>query len=497
MRLGVSKLFSQISSRQVAIIYAILSSISVLVYIGLGCFSYRCGYPLDDAWIHQTYARNLVEYREWSFIPGNPSAGSTSPMWTIILALGYGLRINPMLWTFFLGFVLLFLLSCLFYWVFRILFPDLPLLALWGGMLVIFEWHFVWAAASGMETLFCTLLYTFVILLLPLQPRSWLLAGVLVGLYCWVRPDAITLMLPCSIVMISRGEKWTIRFSMFSKFILGIAITIIPYFLFNFAIGHVWLPATYFAKQAEYAEMRLTPFVRRFIEQASLPMVGVGILLFPGFCYQAVKIIQKRDWYALSGLIWMLFFILLYTFRLPVTYQHGRYLIPVFPIYIFWGMVGVYHLDQLLNDHWKNIIKLTWSYSLVAVLLCFWIIGGKAYGRDVAFIESEMVDMAYWISNNTAPTSKIAVHDIGAVGYFSHRSLIDLAGLINPEVIPFLRNETLLAQYINEQNADYLVVFREWYPLLTSNRKVLHSSGNQITQLQISDHLSIYPWHSP
>ena len=134
---------------------------------------------------------------------------------------------------------------------------------------------------------------------------------------------------------------------------------------------------------------------------------------------------------------------------------------------------------------------------MAAVLLCFWIIGGKAYGRDVAFIESEMVDMASWINNNTAPASRIAVHDIGAVGYFSHRNLIDLAGLINPEVIPFLRNETLLEQYINEQKADYLVVFEEWYPLLTRDRKALHVSGNQISKSLVSDHLSIYPWQTP
>ncbi len=61
------------------------------------------GFPLDDAWIHQTYARNLAQYGQWAFIPGQPSAGSTAPLWSALLAAGYLLRIPYFAWTFFLG----------------------------------------------------------------------------------------------------------------------------------------------------------------------------------------------------------------------------------------------------------------------------------------------------------------------------------------------------------------------------------------------------------
>ena len=33
------------------------------------------GFPLDDAWIHQTYARNLAETGQLAYLPGQPSAG--------------------------------------------------------------------------------------------------------------------------------------------------------------------------------------------------------------------------------------------------------------------------------------------------------------------------------------------------------------------------------------------------------------------------------------
>src|SRR5512138_2254022 len=51
------------------------------VYVITSARTFRIGYPLDDAWIHQTYARNLALHGEWAFIPGRPSAGSTSPLW--------------------------------------------------------------------------------------------------------------------------------------------------------------------------------------------------------------------------------------------------------------------------------------------------------------------------------------------------------------------------------------------------------------------------------
>ena len=35
------------------------------------------GFALDDAWIHQTYGRNLGLTGLWAFVPGVPSAAST------------------------------------------------------------------------------------------------------------------------------------------------------------------------------------------------------------------------------------------------------------------------------------------------------------------------------------------------------------------------------------------------------------------------------------
>jgi len=91
------------------IFLAVIATFSLGSYLWLSSRYSDFGFPLDDAWIHQTYARNLVERGEWSFTPGQPSAGSTSPLWSAILAIGYLFKIRPTSWAYFLGWILLWL----------------------------------------------------------------------------------------------------------------------------------------------------------------------------------------------------------------------------------------------------------------------------------------------------------------------------------------------------------------------------------------------------
>jgi len=64
------------------------------------------------------------------------------------------------------------------------------------------------------------------------------------------------------------------------------------------------------------------------------------------------------------------------------------------------------------------------------------------------------------VAENVPSEKIIAVHDIGAMGYFSGHQLVDLAGLANPEVIPFMRDEPRLHQYLLEKG---LCLFRRFF----------------------------------
>ncbi len=76
---------------------------AVLLFVGLSIAGSGAGFPLDDGWIHQTYARSLAETGRWEYVPGQVSAGSTAPLWTLLLAVGYVLQLPFFPWAFLLG----------------------------------------------------------------------------------------------------------------------------------------------------------------------------------------------------------------------------------------------------------------------------------------------------------------------------------------------------------------------------------------------------------
>src|SRR5512138_3978300 len=93
------------------VVIAFAALIAVLFYLITSELIFRIGFPLDDAWIHLTYARNLAEHGEWAFRLGERSAGSTSPLWTVLLSVGFFINLAPYIWTYLLGWVVLTLLA--------------------------------------------------------------------------------------------------------------------------------------------------------------------------------------------------------------------------------------------------------------------------------------------------------------------------------------------------------------------------------------------------
>jgi hypothetical protein len=165
------------------------------------------------------------------------------------------------------------------------------------------------------------------------------------------------------------------------------------------------------------------------------------------------------------------------------------------PVYFLWGLAGTAQLiqpDSMLL--WKRALSKAWMASIGIVLLIFWILGGRAYGRDVALIESEMVGIARWVASNTAPDALIAAHDIGALGFFGNHNLIDLAGLVSPDVIAFIRDEDRLGEYMDQKGSDYLVTFPGWYPKLVTRAEPVYESEGIFSPIQGGENMVIYRW---
>jgi len=467
---------------------------SVSVYLLVSAITYRTGFPLDDAWIHQTYARALALHGEWAFNPGKPSGGSTAPLWSALLAIGFLLKLSPYVWTYFLGAAALWLLCWLGENAVRRMVPAYRPRIPWVGAALALEWHLVWAAASGMETLLYALLVTAALVFVISGSQKYFSLGLLIGLSVWVRPDGITLLGPAVLVILLSQPTWTKRLRALVNLGVGFGSPFALYLFFNLMVSHQPWPNTFYAKQAEYAVLLKMPFWERWGSEALPLLVGMGVVLLPGVVVAIISAVRRRAWGVLAAVVWLLGFLALYAWFLPVTYQHGRYVMPAMPIFFLLGLAGL--VEYCLSKRAWFLSNL-WRLAVGAILVVFWGVGTYTYAQDVAVIESEMVATAKWVSVNVPPGALVAAHDIGALGYFGKHELVDLAGLISPEVIPFLRDENQMAIYMNGRGVNYLVVFPDWYPTLTARLLPVFTTGGRYAPAQGGTNMKVYRWPAP
>lgn len=476
------------------IILAVAVLVGAVIYLLASAFTYKIGFPLDDSWIHQTYARNLAEYGQWAYRLGVPSAGSTAPLWSALLAIGFWLRLAPYAWTYLLGGATLWLLAVLGETAARYILPIYRPRVPWVGLMFVFEWHLLWAAMSGMETLLHALIITSVLASLMMKTRRYLTLGLLTGLSVWVRPDGLTLLGPALLTIILTEKDNRARWRMAAKYLIGFSAIFLFYLLFNLAIGGTPMPNTFYAKQAEYASWQALPILQRIGQLALQLLVGPAVILLPGAIGWIVSAVRTRSWGTLSGVVWFIGYLWLYVSRLPL-YQHGRYIMPAMPIFFLWGMLAVVQFagtGQFGRYHW--FAQTLWRASLAAIYLLFVILGARSYARDVALIESEMVVTAKWAADHLPPGAVIAAHDIGALGYFDDHPIVDLAGLISPDVIPFIRNEPKLASYLDEKQVNYLIAFPDFYPNLIKQASPVFVSNGAFARQFGSQNMTIYRW---
>lgn len=462
----------------------ILAVLWVLLYV-LAAGGADGGFPLDDSWIHQVYGRNLAQSGEWAFVPGQPSAASTSPLYTVLLAAGYALGVPYVVWTHVLGVLALFAAGCIGARMADMLLPKQRWLAMLSGAAVVSAWHLIWAAASGMETML------FSLLTLALMALAWRedakgadsvggLAvrgaqfGVLGALATLARPEGLVLMGVVGLLMVLLRPMGSFRRALLWGAAAGFSFFIVigPYLLLNLHLTGGLLPDTAAAKQAQAASiLASTSFPQRVLNMLQPLVAGGQVLLLPGVVFFAVAEVaalrrEPRRLWRLLPLIWAAALIGLYAARLPAPYQHGRYVIPALPGIMVVGVVGTAELMRL-GRHMLVGRVLTRGLAVSVVLISVYfaaVIGPETYARDVRIIDEEMVTAALWIKEHIPTDELLAIHDIGAVGFFAPRPLVDIAGLVTPEMIPLIGDEAATWAFLRERDARFLMAFPNQIP---------------------------------
>ncbi len=154
----------------------------------------EAGFPLDDAWIHQVYARSFAEHGRLDYNPGDAEVGQSSLLWGVLLApvhaaadatdvpVARATRVFGIVVWIALAFAVALL-------VLTLPVPGAPFGALCGALLVALDPALAFAAVSGMEPLLFALLL--VLAAAALVRRRFLLLGLAVGLSILARPEGL------------------------------------------------------------------------------------------------------------------------------------------------------------------------------------------------------------------------------------------------------------------------------------------------------------------
>jgi hypothetical protein len=93
----------------------------------------------------------------------------------------------------------------------------------------------------------------------------------------------------------------------------------------------------------------------------------------------------------------------------------------------------------------------------------------ESYAWSVQNINAMQVRLGRWVARATPPGALLAVNDVGALTYFGNRPIIDLMGLVTPDIVPARRRgEAGILGYLEGRCPDYLVIFPDWFPGLAA-----------------------------
>lgn len=484
------------------IILGVLMVLSVILPYYYISYAYSVNhfysFPLDDPWIHLTFAKNLAEYGSFSYFKNEVvTAGSTSPIYTIILAVGFFITKNEMWLSYIVGIIFFALSIYYFYKLSGDVFPRENWLAIAAALLLVMDKWLNLITATGMETT----LYIFLLVacFYYYRRRNAIGFAVTLGLAFWTRPDAVAFIAAIAAdyflqyYLKQREPKQNPDINLFDKSqlikiaaIFGVIVGV--YFAMNMAIAGSLLPNTYGAKLAYYSpEFRSrTDFLNGevwhyFTESAYL-------LLFIPFVFGVIRIFTDSFKLKYNNLIPALLFIVLlifiYWYKLPYAHRFGRYLMPVFPFYILLAVYGGREFFRWLGNFMGdkklvNALNIILIGATIAYFASEYNNNKVTYQDQSRHIYIRQVEAAKWLNQNTPEGSVIATHDVGAIAYYSNRKVVDLVGLINPEFITKLNTKDFVGfveEQIKKQNVSYLAFLQEWFQVV--NQPSLFTAGD-------------------
>jgi arabinofuranosyltransferase len=415
-----------------------------------GLLVYYSNYTADDSFITFRYAENIACGKGFVYNEGERVLGTTTPLYTLLLALlvKLGLPIVSVARIINIGAdcltgILIFLLLRKF---------KLGVATFAGIFYVLFPRVIVWSV-SGMET---SLYVLFIAASLYFYHKeNFNLTFLFLGLIFLTRVDGVILGLAILVDFVLRYKKFP------TKIVLGSFGVVLPWLIFSFIYFGSPLPNSVMDKKALYGgSIWETPKWRIFWEFLFLK-TKIGWPLLALSLAGVYRVLTKAKSYTII-VIWTFLYFSFFFFS--ETKIHMWYYVPFYLGYLILVALGLDFVSEKAEGIWKNRLdlsrhKIGISLNLkifrTILLSIVFILAGLIYfqqmKRTFRAVTAEQIalegihkEIGLWLLENTQPDDTVCAEDIGYMGYYSGRYILDQDGLVSPQAISFIKDRNHL-----------------------------------------------------
>jgi hypothetical protein len=418
---------------------------------------------LEDALITFRYAENLALGRGFVFNPGERVLGTTTPLFTLLLALFgriFGTGSIPV-WATVFGFVAM---GGTAFYTSRALeaLGAAPRFALVAAALLLFEPDMIWITCGGMET---PLVLLFMAASLDFAIRGrWKLAAGAAALLVLTRVDGAL----WALLLLGTGCVRAPR-SMPGALAVAAAI-LVPWVTFAWVYFGSPLPHAMIAKlvvgQSHGEPIR---YFNWFMDSLGVARAAgphhatfwMWVVLMALGVALAVR--ERRLLLVVVGFA-PLFCLALWLGRSPRSFEW--YLMPLTWACVVVGATGIELVARAAFGRGGRGL----SSAVLLVILGALAVQDWNEGREVARIERDWQQneiglrraVGEWLAAETPRDARVAMEAIGYQGVYSQRRIYDLGGIISPQAVQITRarhsNAEVFATTLDQIKPDYLVL---------------------------------------
>jgi hypothetical protein len=426
--------------------------------------------PVDDAYIHFQYARQIAVGQFYIYNPGGPpTSGATSFLYPYLLAFGHLLGFRDLwlgLWAMLLGALALLAAGWAVYRLIRRAIAAQVVAV--AGMAVfmtngLIAWHFMSGMETGLMVAFALLtLYGFAggrlkvmiaaaTLLTLTRPEGGLMAGLAVALWWLARRPKLRETALLALPILAIGLQ-----PLVNLIVVGSAAASGGQAKSLFGIippdpGVIW--GRILENYARFWAELLTGLNRDGVGGMFILPPLLGIFALAGLVVVARR--ERRPGLAVLVLGWWLGVAAAIATLDTAFWHFKRYQMPL--LALCFPLAAWAYSALAARWRWPAILAaLTVIGASLLTGATFW----RAYAVNIWNVAGQPLAMARWLAANTSADARVAVHDVGTTRYVGGRTTLDMVGLTTPGAAEWWRNGPgAVGEYLLEQRPDTIAAY--------------------------------------